>query len=152
TVIKEVKETLRRVPHKGVGYGVRRYLQGKRGKVQPGISFNYLGQLDGFRSKELQLSDFPMGNQIQPSNHQECDLYLHGVILKGCLQLRLFANGEAYETKTVQKLLSIIKQCLERLVQHCLTQNETEHTPSDYGMKDWSLDDLEDLLDVFEDE
>ena len=36
TVIKEVKETLRRVPHKGVGYGVRRYLQGKRGKSNPG--------------------------------------------------------------------------------------------------------------------
>jgi len=49
--IRNVKETLRRVPNKGIGYGILRYLtsrEKKEGidfKCHPEISFNYLGQM-----------------------------------------------------------------------------------------------------------
>ena len=79
TVIKEVKETLRRVPHKGVGYGVRRYLQGKRGKLQPGISFNYLGQLD--QTGAISFSTLPGGDPIHLENRRAHDIEITGVVL-----------------------------------------------------------------------
>src|SRR5579859_6069886 len=48
-----VKAQLRRIPHRGLGYGVLRYLSGDADRVaqlrslpQPQISFNYLGQFD----------------------------------------------------------------------------------------------------------
>ncbi len=39
----EVKETLHRIPNKGIGYGILRYLSGKPYDHQPEITFNYLG-------------------------------------------------------------------------------------------------------------
>ncbi|UCH97971.1 MAG: AMP-binding protein, partial [Candidatus Aminicenantes bacterium] len=50
-VLKSVKKTLRRIPDKGIGYGILRYLtplQKKEGhlfNLQPEISFNFLGEL-----------------------------------------------------------------------------------------------------------
>src|SRR5262249_33010279 len=47
--LKAVKEQLRAVPNRGIGYGLLRYLNDAASipAVQPEISFNYLGQLDG---------------------------------------------------------------------------------------------------------
>ena len=49
--IKNVKETLRRIPDKGIGYGILRYLTDRKKagaifSIKPDISFNYLGQID----------------------------------------------------------------------------------------------------------
>ncbi|KAF6649084.1 condensation domain-containing protein, partial [Paenibacillus sp. EKM301P] len=48
--IKQVKEGLRRIPQKGIGYGMLRYLSAaceqERFVTEPEISFNYLGQFD----------------------------------------------------------------------------------------------------------
>ncbi len=48
SLLKGVKEQLRRVPHGGLGFGVLRYLGGEAlaAPNEPEISFNYLGQLD----------------------------------------------------------------------------------------------------------
>ena len=52
-VLKSVKEQLRRIPQRGIGYGLLRYLRGDenlaaqlRSAPQPEIAFNYLGQFD----------------------------------------------------------------------------------------------------------
>ena len=51
--LKSVKEQLRRVPNRGIGYGLLRYLCGEESisrqlekLPQAQVSFNYLGQLD----------------------------------------------------------------------------------------------------------
>ena len=49
--LKRIKEQLRRIPEKGMGYGLLRYMNEKGrerlgGKKEPEVSFNYLGQLD----------------------------------------------------------------------------------------------------------
>ncbi|OMF36024.1 condensation domain-containing protein, partial [Paenibacillus peoriae] len=48
--IKRVKEDLRHVPHKGIGYGILKYMSQDDAHhslaLQPEISFNYLGQFD----------------------------------------------------------------------------------------------------------
>jgi len=49
TLIREVKEALRRVPDKGLGYGVLKYIErapALQGRDPWDIIFNYLGQLD----------------------------------------------------------------------------------------------------------
>jgi amino acid adenylation domain-containing protein len=47
--LKSVKEQLRRIPQRGVGYGILRYLSGDktlRSWPEPAMVFNYLGQFD----------------------------------------------------------------------------------------------------------
>jgi hypothetical protein len=41
--INEVKTALRKIPNKGIGYGIIRYYTNKLSKPLPRISFNYLG-------------------------------------------------------------------------------------------------------------
>ncbi|MBJ8193239.1 hypothetical protein JDS79_41625, partial [Bacillus cereus] len=44
--IKRIKENLREVPHKGIGYGLLKYMAPEKSVgfgVEPEISFNYLG-------------------------------------------------------------------------------------------------------------
>ncbi len=46
--IKTVKETLRKIPNKGIGYGVLKHLAKDKGfmnEEKAPISFNYLGEL-----------------------------------------------------------------------------------------------------------
>ncbi|MFD4433496.1 condensation domain-containing protein, partial [Nocardia sp. NPDC058497] len=50
-VVKSVKEQLRQVPHRGMGYGLLRYLNAETAPLlcelpTPQVSFNYLGRLD----------------------------------------------------------------------------------------------------------
>src|SRR5262249_51209587 len=56
--LKDVKEQLRRVPNRGVGYGVLKYLSADEEVIEglnedspAEISFNYLGQLDSVLGK-----------------------------------------------------------------------------------------------------
>ena len=52
-LLKSVKEQLRQIPHRGIGYGLLRYVS-EGGKVRdqlgdgldPEVAFNYLGQFD----------------------------------------------------------------------------------------------------------
>ena len=50
--LREVKEQMRRIPRKGIGYGMKRYLGGGIEEEQAAeVSFNYLGQLDQVRRR-----------------------------------------------------------------------------------------------------
>ena len=58
--LKATKEQLRRVPERGVGYGLLKYLGGElQGLAEAQLSFNYLGQLDQVVSERGWLSGAP---------------------------------------------------------------------------------------------
>ncbi|WP_237714561.1 condensation domain-containing protein, partial [Paenibacillus polymyxa] len=66
--IKETKEGLRRIPHKGLTYGIWRYLSPTFGTgearaiAEPEISFNYLGQVDqDLQNSGITLSSYHAG-------------------------------------------------------------------------------------------
>ena len=73
--LKAVKEQLRNVPGRGVGYGLLRYLNPEKSDqlahgFEPQISFNYLGQIDrGMRTAN------PSGNEFRsPQTNSEPDI------------------------------------------------------------------------------
>ena len=66
--LKQVKEALRTIPNKGIGYGILRYLteEGKKSlgeRAEPEIVFNYLGQWESGSSNDhsFQFSEGPTG-------------------------------------------------------------------------------------------
>src|SRR5262249_22184503 len=61
--LKAIKEQLRRVPNRGMGYGLLRYMSGRRDVEerlrelpQAEISFNYLGQFDQVMNEGMRLA------------------------------------------------------------------------------------------------
>ncbi|MBJ8191468.1 hypothetical protein JDS79_32315, partial [Bacillus cereus] len=67
--IKRVKEDLRHVPQKGIGYGILKYMSQDDAHhslaLQPEISFNYLGQFDqDLENGDITLSSHPGGEPM----------------------------------------------------------------------------------------
>ena len=80
-LIKSVKEDMRKIPNKGIGYGVLKYLANRNEvkeidfDMKPQICFNYLGQFDtDFGSSAFTLSDGPVGSLMDTSEQRSIDL------------------------------------------------------------------------------
>jgi amino acid adenylation domain-containing protein/non-ribosomal peptide synthase protein (TIGR01720 family) len=150
--IKEVKEMLRQIPHKGMGYGVLKYLTAKEKKVDinfqlnPPISFNYLGQFDN----EVKKMPFEFalefhGNDQSVNDEREHDLEVSGSITNNQLWMSIRYNTKHFKAETIETLLSRYKEELTHIISYCSTRQEKELTPSDFTYDKLSIDSIEAL-------
>ncbi|TCN16958.1 condensation domain-containing protein, partial [Mesobacillus foraminis] len=151
--VKEVKETLRKVPHKGAGYGVLRYLnpavQNKiKHTVKPELSFNYLGRFEDGNNQAF--SSMPMGIQVSLLNHYSNGLDFNSVITAGQLTVHVRYDSRTYHYKTLEQVIRRFEEWLKAIVRHCAGKEETEKTPSDFsdeGLTFEELDAISQLID-----
>lgn len=155
TQIKRTKEQLRRIPQKGIGYGILKYLT-KEGRdklhVEPEISFNYLGEFGQTHKSTFALSPIKTGRDISLQNCMPYALDINGYVEEGRLTVHFGYNRKEYYRETISNLASGYKAKLETIIGHCLQKEEVELTPADLGYKDITLDELgeleNDLMDV----
>ncbi|PEI11175.1 non-ribosomal peptide synthetase [Pseudomonas putida] len=153
--IKQVKEQLRAVPEKGIGYGVLRYLADAvsreclRALPVPRITFNYLGQLDGHLATDEQALLVPCADP--KGDEQSLDaplgnwLTLNGQVYAGELSLGWTFSSDMFEVATVQRLADEYSHELRALVEHCCQREHAGMTPSDFplaGLTQAQLDSL----------
>ena len=150
--IIEVKETLRKLPHKGVGYGILKYLSPEEKKedivfrLKPVISFNYLGQFDQDVKKiSFQIATESAGNDQSPNAERDYELEVSGSVAAGRLQMSIRYNKNHFDPATIDGLLSKYKAELVRLISYCTTRESKELTPSDFSYGKLSVDTLEAL-------
>ena len=92
--IKSVKEQLRRVPDKGIGYGVLKYINKEKkfaGKECWDIVFNYLGQLDNVVSVSKWFSGAEESNGTGKNDEEVMGekIAVNGLIQGGELSIKL---------------------------------------------------------------
>ncbi|WP_426333525.1 amino acid adenylation domain-containing protein [Paenibacillus silvae] len=146
--IKQVKESLRRVPNKGLGYGVCRYLsKSEDGLVwgaEPEINFNYLGQFDDEVSQdEIGISPYSSGSPVSDRQARSFVLDINGMVLDGALSLDLSYSRKQYRKETMEAFALQFKQSLQELIAHCTSKDNTELTPSDVQYKGLTIAELE---------
>ncbi|RBL90506.1 non-ribosomal peptide synthetase [Chitinophaga flava] len=144
-----VKENLHRVPNKGIGYGVLRYLSGKSYALSPEISFNYLGDFGGgVGTSEEPLFEFSgdyHGQTISPERQRDVILEISGMIAGGQLRIAIGFSRQQYDATTIETLLAGYRRHLEQLVNH-LSEEVAEHTsPVDFTYKSLSMEQLQKL-------
>jgi amino acid adenylation domain-containing protein/non-ribosomal peptide synthase protein (TIGR01720 family) len=139
-LIKTVKEQLRMVPDKGLGYGVLRYIN-KEETLQKDtwdIQFNYLGQLDNVvrESKLLAVANELTGAGKSEEHDVTEKLSVNSYIRKGELVLHWSYSTRHYNSPTIQGLANQFVTNLQLLISHCLQQSKSGvvYTPSDYGL------------------
>ncbi|MCP5108135.1 MAG: amino acid adenylation domain-containing protein, partial [bacterium] len=148
--VKEVKETLRRVPHKGIGYGILKYLTGEEHKegmgfsLKPQVAFNYLGQFDA----DLETTGFgmaaePVGLTRSEKGTQEHELEVVVMITGGRLVLSVSFGKNRFKPSAIEELLEAYKNELGGLIDFCTAREERERTPSDFTSKGLTVTDLE---------
>ncbi|WJK47548.1 amino acid adenylation domain-containing protein [Chitinophagaceae bacterium DXS] len=138
--IRQVKEQLRHVPAKGIGYGVLKYINKElslQGSAPWEIVFNYLGQLDNItKNKGLAIADESPGAGINGEHRVYEKLSVNSFVLNGKLILNWTYSSKHYQEQTVRGLASAYLNQLQLLVTHCLEQAKygSVYTPSDYGL------------------
>ncbi|WP_313301522.1 non-ribosomal peptide synthetase [Pseudomonas sp.] len=151
--IKAIKEQLRQVPHKGLGYGVLRYLaeapvrEQMAALPQARITFNYLGQFDQqFAEDALLLPlDAPAGLAHDADAALPNWLSVDGQVYGGALQLRWTYSGERYEHSTIAGLADAYRLELLALIKHCLADGNGSFTPSDFPLAHLTQEQIDQL-------
>ncbi|WP_455827934.1 non-ribosomal peptide synthase/polyketide synthase [Pseudomonas kilonensis] len=143
--LKQIKEQLRAVPDKGLGFGALRYLgpveaQRALGELpRPRITFNYLGQFDGSFDGGEQAGLFaPSGDAS--GNEQSLDaplgnwLEINGQVYGGELKLNWSFSAQMFDEATVQHLAHEYAEELKALIEHCCAAGNLGVTPSDFPL------------------
>ncbi|MHC8366018.1 non-ribosomal peptide synthetase [Pseudomonas sp. ZT5P21] len=140
--IKAIKEQLRGVPHKGLGYGVLRYLADDLCReamaalpVAP-ITFNYLGQFDqSFGADALfRPLDEAVGAAHDPNAPLPSELSVDSQVYGGELVLRWTFSAERHNPQTISELADAYLGELQSLIEHCLGDDAGGLTPSDFPL------------------
>ncbi|WP_439854944.1 non-ribosomal peptide synthetase [Pseudomonas yamanorum] len=140
--IKAIKEQLRGVPHKGLGYGVLRYLaddlcrQTMAALPSASITFNYLGQFDqSFGADALfHPLDESAGIAHDPDAPLPNELSVDSQVYGGELVLRWTFSRERHDSQTIAELADAYLAELQSLIEHCLKEDAGGLTPSDFPL------------------
>ena len=136
-----IKEQLRAVPGKGIGYGVLRYLSRcaeLQALPQPRVTFNYLGQFDGAFNTEDGALFVPSGESTGANQDAAAPLgnwlSVDGQVYGGELELTWTFGTGMYRAETIEALAEAYRRELERLIEHCCDSGEAAITPSDFSL------------------
>ena len=151
--IKSVKEQLRAVPDKGLGYGLLRYLGTSQAReslsnlAAPRITFNYLGQFDRqFNESALFVPASASSGQAQDPEAPLANwLTVEGQVYGGELALQWGFSREMFEASTVQRLADDYRQELLALIAHCIDPQQGAFTPADVALARLTQQQLDDL-------
>ncbi|MER3125338.1 amino acid adenylation domain-containing protein [Bacillus pumilus] len=153
--IKHLKEEIRHIPNKGIGYGIFKYLTPDKMKdgisfeLAPDISFNYLGQFDEQVGGELSRSTWHAGQSLSPEAEKPHALDIVGFVEQAMLHVTISYHQLEFEERTMEQFKDLLEKNVKVLISHCLSQEETQMTPSDVGDEDLTMDELEKLMDIF---
>lgn len=150
-----VKENLHRIPNKGFGYGVLRYLCNKTYKLDPQITFNYFGDfgsgVGAVNGKEhFKFSGDYHGHPFPINMKRDSVLDVSAMVVNGIMQITIDYSQEQYLKSTIDKLADVFKEKLNDLISELALENNKYITPVDLTYKDCSTQELESLGNNFE--
>lgn len=149
----QLKESLRRVPARGIGYGLLRYLT--RGidtaslGVDPAIGFNYLGQFDTQSDNgSLAIVREPVGEDVAAAGARPFELEFSAMVMGGRVECQLTFSRRRWQRASLERVFERYLAHLEEIVDHCRSRERPKLTPSDLSYSDLSIDELEGLFDA----
>ncbi len=153
SAIKSVKEQLRAVPDKGIGYGLLRHLgtpaarDGLANLATPRITFNYLGQFDRqFNESALFVPATQGSGQAQDPEAPLANwLTVEGQVYGGELALQWGFSREMFEASTIKRLADDYVGELQALIAHCIDPQHGGLTPADVSLAQLTQAQLDDL-------
>jgi non-ribosomal peptide synthase protein (TIGR01720 family) len=152
--LKAIKEQIRRIPNRGIGYGLLRYLAADkeianqlRALPQPQVGFAYLGQLDQvlpnaspFGLKSIELSHGVGGG------HRSHLLDISALVIDGRLQIDWAYSELIHRESTIKDLAHEFMEALRALITHRDSGESVDRTPSDFTGATLNQEDLDKIV------
>ncbi len=141
--IKIIKEELRAIPNKGIGFGLLRYLSSddmvqKQLAIldQPGITFNYLGQFDQTSSPEtvFKASGFPRGKERSETNQRTALIDINGAVSGGKLSMSFGFSKKQFRRSHIEEFATSFQAELIKIIEHCKHPDAGGKTASDFNL------------------
>jgi non-ribosomal peptide synthase protein (TIGR01720 family) len=153
--VRAVREQRRRIPRRGLGYGVLRYLSrdevirtGLRGLPQAEVCFNYLGQFDQLLSAGAMFG--PAGESVGPTQSPRMRLgyrlEINAWVAGGLFRAEWTYSGALYDEATVQRLAGDFCEQLRILTERSRSPTSVGYVPADFPEANLTQGELDRLL------
>ena len=151
-----VKEQLRQIPNRGIGYGILRYLHPNREVTQPlrsqtqsEVVFNYLGQIDRTlpESSLFKLTQESVGLERSIRGVRPYLLEINGFVAGGQLRLDWTYSQAVHRPTTICRLAENFLEALRVLIAHCQSPDVGGYTPSDFPDVNLNREQLDKVLE-----
>jgi non-ribosomal peptide synthase protein (TIGR01720 family) len=155
SALKLVKEQIRGVRNRGIGYGALRYLSGEReiaerlrALPEPEISFLYLGQQeqDTGGALTMRMARESFGSLRSSRGLRSTLLELTAQVAGGQLRLTWSYSENIHRRAVIEKLAQDYLEEIRSLISQCLSSNAGFYTPSDFPEAEFSQSDLDDIM------
>ncbi|HEV2799872.1 MAG TPA: amino acid adenylation domain-containing protein, partial [Pyrinomonadaceae bacterium] len=152
--LREVRDQLRAVPRKGLGYGLLKYVGGG-GELQGAsaeVVFNYLGQWDANLGGLFRASAENVGASQWGGERRSHVIEIYGSVHGGRLRMVWTYSRNVHRRETVERVAGLFRQTVEAVVAACAQEGAAASVPGDYAWDletdDFSLSnaELDDLL------
>ncbi|MGQ0524433.1 MAG: amino acid adenylation domain-containing protein [Betaproteobacteria bacterium] len=142
SALKSVKEQLRRIPHRGLSYGLLRYC----GDPESGTAlaqapsadllFNYLGQLDQVvaGSALFTFAEESVGPWHSPRARRSHALEVLCLVRDGEFEVRCTYHPQCQGAHTIEGLAQRFIDALRAITLHCVAAGAGGRTPSDFPL------------------
>ncbi|WP_130904172.1 non-ribosomal peptide synthetase [Pseudomonas sp. Sample_22] len=140
--IKAIKQQLREVPGKGLGYGLLRYMGDAAAQSalvelpQARVTFNYLGQFDQSFAEDALFSPAKESSGAAQSADAPLPNWLSvdGQVYGGELKLDWTFSRECFDLRDIEALAIDFRAELLALIDHCLSDGAGGVTPADFPL------------------
>ncbi len=152
--LKSIKEQLRAVPNRGIGYGLLRYLSQNKeiakqfSSSKAEVAFNYLGQFDQVlpESSLFSFAQESSGSTNSLRSKRTHLLEINGGIYQGKLEMSWSYSNKLHRQTTIEVLAQNFIEALQSLIAHCQSPDAGGFTPSDFAefkQSQWDQTDLD---------
>jgi non-ribosomal peptide synthase protein (TIGR01720 family) len=151
--IKAIKEQLRRIPGRGIGYGVQRYLsadnESLRALAQPEVVFNYTPRAELPIAEDAVLRPLALPTSTRsPRNQRGHLLEINAFVTGDRLEFHWSFSGAIHQRATIEGVAREHVKALRALIAHCLTPEAGGYTPSDFPEAGLSQEELDRFMDT----
>lgn len=142
--IKEVKEEIRKIPNKGIDFGILKYLTTTFNESKnKHIRFNFLGDFTpGYSDAFFTLLNDQLGSDYCSLNTLTYSIEINCFVLNDRLNVHLTYSKNKYSENTMEKFTSDYMNNLENIIKHCCNKKASEYTPSDFDTVNLNLEEL----------
>jgi amino acid adenylation domain-containing protein/FkbH-like protein/non-ribosomal peptide synthase protein (TIGR01720 family) len=149
--LKSVKEQLRAIPQRGIGYGILRYLTENSGladRPEPPIVFNYFGQFDQAvaGSKLFKFAAESTGPWHSPKQQRRHVLEINSLVMGGRLEFECAYLPALHHETEIQRFADEFVNALKEIIAHCQLPEAGGRTPSDFPLAKLHQPSLDALL------
>jgi non-ribosomal peptide synthase protein (TIGR01720 family) len=145
--LASVRDQIRAVPRKGLGYGLLRYVRGEAalaGGAWPEVSFNYLGQWDANLGGLFRGAAEDAGQSQWAGEGRASVLEVHGSVSEGRLRMEWEYSRNLHSRETVVALAQVFRDAVAEVI-HACEAGHVAHAPADVADHSLGDDEVADL-------